>query len=230
MTTALLLLAKVHAHAAPALNFPGQHDVLSSANEMSIGTAILITLLGIVYLMYGFSMYKGLVMLNAVIVGGLAGAIIGQRFGGYTIAGGLLGAIITGGVTWPFMKYAVALMGGICGAFVGAAIWLTAGLEPQFAWAGGMTGLVGFGLFAFILFRGSIIMYTSIQGAAMVVTGLMGLIFKHQDMASRLAASINSQPLVMPILILIPAILGLIFQQTHSATAGGGDGGGDKKK
>jgi hypothetical protein len=226
MNFAFLMLAKAQ-QPHPTFHFPGQNELLGWANEMGIGTAILITLLGVIYLLYGWSMFKGLIMLNAVIVGGYIGAVIGLRVGGYALVGVLLGAIAAGAATWPLMKWAVAVMGGICGAFVGAAVWLTANLDPTFAWAGAMTGLVGFGLFAFILFRGSIIMYTSIQGSAMVIVGLLGLIFKYPEMSVKIGNSLGTQPLVMPILILVPAVLGLIFQQTHS---GGGDGGGGEKK
>jgi hypothetical protein len=96
-----------------------------------------------------------------------------------------------------------------------------------------MSGLVGFGLFSFILFRGSLIMYTSLQGAAMLITGLLSLAFKYQELAPKVTGGLNSQPMMLPLSVLIPAMLGLIYQQTHSAPVpggGGGGGGGDEKK
>ena len=88
-----------------------------------------------------------------------------------------------------------------------------------------MTGLVGFGLFAFILFRGSIITYTSLQGGLMLIIGVLGLLLKYPSWGPGLSQHMAGQPLAMPIAVLIPVILGLVYQQTHT---GGGDGGGAK--
>jgi hypothetical protein len=68
----------------------------------------------------------------------------------------------------------------------------------------------------------------------MVIVGLLGLAFKYQDFSPRLAHGVGGQPLLLPLLVLIPMIAGLIYQQTHSAAgaagAAGGDGGGDAKR
>ena len=215
----------------PITRFPGQHDLLGWCQDMGPGTAILLILVGMVFLLYGWSIFKPLVTLNAIVLGGYLGALIGQRYGGHLLAGGLIGSIIAAATTWPLMKWAVAVMGGIVGAFVGASAWLTLnGLDPHYAWAGALTGLVGFGLFSFILFRGSIIMYTSLQGSLMAVAGVLGLVFKYPDFTTRVSQSLSKQPLLLPVLVLIAAGMGLIFQQTHSG--GGGEAasaGGDKK-
>jgi hypothetical protein len=213
--------------------FPGQGDLMTWCQQMGPGTAILVAALGAVYLLYGWSMFKPLVILNAAIIGGYIGAVIGNRLEA-PLAGGILGALTAASITYPLLKWAVAVMGGICGALVGASIWRSFGLESQFAWAGAMTGLVGFGLFSFILFRGSIIMYTSLQGAIMLIIGVLGLAFKYQEFEPRISSSMNTQPMMLPIAVLVPTILGLIYQQTHSSggASGGGvpAGGGEKKK
>jgi hypothetical protein len=211
----------------PIKSFPGQGDLLTWCQEMGAGTGILFMLLGAVYLLYGWAMFKPLVMLNAAIVGGYVGAVLGERLGS-PLAGGVLGAMSSAAITFPLMKWAVAVMGGICGALVGASVWRTVNLDPNLAWAGAMTGLVGFGLFSFILFRGSVIMYTSLQGAIMVIIGALGVASKYQEFAPKIASSMTTQPMMLPIAVLIPTILGLIYQQTHSG--GGGDGAPEKKK
>jgi len=206
----------------PITRFPGQGDLINWCHDMSIGTGILLLIMGVVYLLYGWSMFKWLVTINAGIIGGYIGAAVGQRYG-YPLAIGTLCCIVAASITLPLMKWAVAVVGGICGALVGAAIWRTVGLEPTLAWAGAMTGLVGFGMLSFILFRGSIIMYTSLQGAMMLILGVLGLMFKHPDFIPRVTQTMTTQPFVLPVAVFIPAILGLIYQQTH---AGGSAGGG----
>jgi len=213
------------AHVQPVMHFPGQGDLLTWCQGMSIGTGLLLILLGLVYLLYGWSQYKWLVTVNAALIGMYVGAAIGARYN-YMLAGGALGGILAASATLPLVKWAVAVVGGVCGALVGAAIWQLAGLQPDMAWAGAMTGLVGFGMLSFILLRGSVIMYTSLQGAMMLIIGLLGLMFKHQDTIPKITQAMNTQPFVLPIAVFVPAILGLIYQQTHSSGGAGAGGGG----
>ena len=49
-------------------HFPEQADLLKFAQTMGPGMAALLIILGIVYLLFGFKIFKTLVMLNAVVV------------------------------------------------------------------------------------------------------------------------------------------------------------------
>ncbi len=122
-------------------------------------------------------------------------------------------------------------MGALCGIVVGVGVWRSVGLDIEVSWAGALIGMISFGLASFILFRGSIIMYTSIQGAMMFIMGLLGMILKYQDVTPKITHNMLTQPLIFPIAVLVPTILGLVFQQLHSppAKSEGGGGGGDKK-
>ena len=212
----------------PVTHFPGQTDLLEWCQTMGPGTGILLVLLGAAHLLYGWSLYKVLVTLNAAVVGGYIGAWIGMKAGA-TVAGGIVGAVTSAAICYPLMKWSVAGVGGIVGAMLGASVWRTFNLDPNYAWAGAMTGLVGFGLLSFILFRGSIIMYTSFEGAGLVIAGALGLAFKYQDLGGKVAASISSQPMALPAALLLASFAGLVFQQLRSAPAGVG-GDGDRKK
>ncbi len=129
------------------------------------------------------------------------------------------------------MKYAVAIMGGCFGALLGASLWRTLNLDPELVWAGALVGLVSFGMVSFILFRGSVMMYTSLQGSFMLVFGILGLIYQYEEFAADVTRHLKVQPYWLPAAIFIPAVIGLIFQQ-HNTTAGhgghgsGGGGGG----
>src|SRR3954463_2569582 len=215
----------------PMTKYPEQGDLLNFCLNMGLGTAVLLMLIGAVYLMYGWSLFKGLVTLNAAAVGGWAGSWVGIK-SGYPLAGMITGAVVLALLTFPLRKWAVAVMGALCGVVVGVGVWRSAGLEPDMSWAGAIIGMISFGLASFILFRGSIIMYTSIQGAMMFIIGLLGMILKYQDVTPKITHNMLSQPLIFPIAVLVPTILGLVFQQLHSPPAkeggkGGGGGGGD---
>jgi hypothetical protein len=206
-------------------HWPAQTDLLQAAQEMSPGVAALLVLAGVVYLIWGFYIFRILVTLNAAVVGGYLGLVIAQNSESQAVAV-VVGALVAAMIAWPLMKYAVAVMGAIFGALLGASVWRTFGLMPEVTWAGAAIGFVALGMFAFILFRASIMMYTSLQGSVMLVFGILGMIYKYQSVAPSLTDSLTVKPFLLPILILVPAMAGIIYQQ--SAYAGGG-GGGEKK-
>ncbi len=194
--------------------WPGQGDLIQWWQTMGPAEAVVLVLLGLVYLLFGYWAFKWLVTLNAAVAGAYVGALIGQK-GGNSVAGACIGGFLSAAIAWPLMNYAVALMGGVFGAALGASMWRTAGLEPHLAWAGALCGLIGFGLLSFIVFRASVIMYTSLQGSVMLIFGVLGLIYKYRDVAPRLTEHLTVQPYMLPIAIFIPALLGLIYQQTR---------------
>jgi hypothetical protein len=203
---------------------PRPDDLIVWCKDMRPGTSMLLITAGVIYLLFGFRVIKTLVMLNAVIIGGVIGAIIGGH-GETALACAIIGAFASAAIAWPAMKYAVALMGGLIGAMLGGAIWHAAGLPPELAWAGALVGLIGFGLLSFILFRGSVMMYTSLQGALMLVLGVLGLMYKYDEVAPQLTTHLHMEPFLLPAAVVIPAMIGLIFQQHQTSPAGGGHGG-----
>jgi hypothetical protein len=217
-------------------SWPQQTDLLSWCQQMTPGVAALLIILGIIYLLFGIQIFKGLILVNAAVVGAYVGNnLAGDGDPGVVCA--VIGAVVAAAIAWPAMKYAVALMGGFFGALLGASIWHTLILPPNLVWAGALVGLVGFGLLSFVLFRGSVMMYTSLQGAFMMVFGILGLIYQYQDIAANVSRHLKIQPFWLPAAIFIPAVLGLIFQQHNTASAhssgshgsgGGGSGGGKK--
>ena len=213
----------------PITHFPQQGDLLTWCRDMGPGTAVLLGLLGLIYLMYGWSLYRWLIMLNAAAIGAYIGAIIGVR-NQAAVVGGIMGGVVAAAMAYPLLKWAVAVIGGVVGAFVGAGLWKIAGQDPGYAWAGAMTGLVGFGMLSFIVFRGSLMLYTSAQGALMLLVGLLGLAFKYPDLAGKVGASLSGKPMAMPVMTLIGVVVGIWYQRTHSKPIGAASGGGDKEK
>jgi hypothetical protein len=204
-------------------HWPAQADLLVWCYDMSAAVAMLLVLLGVVYLLFGFFLFKPLVLLNAAFVGSLVGVYISQKTGG-PLPSGILGGFIGAAVTYPLMKWAVAVMGGLFGAILGLTLWRTFGLEAGFAWTGGLMGLIACGLLCFIIFRGSVMTYTSLQGSTMLVFGILSLIYKYQSLAPRLTESLQLKPFLLPMTVFIATILGLIYQQ-NSKLANAGAGG-----
>ncbi len=195
-------------------HWPAQTDIIGLCQNLGPAPATLLVGLGIIYLLFGYYWYKTLIMVNAICLGSFLGLVIGQRFGNPWV-GAFLGGCLSAAITWPQMKYAVAVMGALVGAVIGAGLWASFGLETQFAWAGAMMGLIFFGLMCFILFRGSIMMYTSFQGSVMLVFGLLGLILKYENVGSPLATKMIVNNFLLPLFVLVPAIAGILYQQAN---------------
>src|SRR3954471_7724086 len=132
-------------HPAGWMNFPahwpGQTDLLLWFNDMGSAVALLLIMLGLVYLLFGFYLFKPLVLLNAAFIGSMIGVFISGKTGG-ALPSGILGGFVAAAATYPLMKWAVALMGGLFGALLGFTLWRTFGLEAGFAWTGGCMGLI----------------------------------------------------------------------------------------
>jgi len=245
MMLPFILLAAQNVHAekaaagasvAPAfpVAWPHQIDLLTRCQEMSPGIAALLILAGVIYLLFGFKIFKALVMLNAAAIGGYVAAVMYGGHGEQTAAAVLICAFAAAALAWPTMKYAVAIMGGLFGAALGGSLWKLLLPEQNLLWAGALMGLVAFGLLSFVLFKASVMMYTSLQGSFMLVFGCLGLIFKYQEIAPQVLAHLNKQSFVLPAIVFVPAMVGWIYQH-HNATAkpgggGGGGGGGSGKK
>jgi hypothetical protein len=198
-------------------HWPAQGDLLQWCQQTSPGAAALLVMCGLVYLMFGWYAFKGLVTLNAAMAGGCLGAIIGDRIADAALVGGVVGAIMAAATTWPMMKYAIAIMGGLFGALLGAAMWRSFNLEPHLAWAGGLVGLILFGMLSFVLFKASIMMFTSLQGAVMLTFGVLSLALRYPSVAPQILQHLAVKPFLLPLAVFIPMMLGLVYQQTQQA-------------
>ncbi len=193
--------------------WPAQTDLLTACQNMGPGESCILVLLGIIYLMFGYAIFKLLVTFNALAAGAYLGAILGKT-GNAVAAGALIGAIIAAAITFPLMKYAVMIMGGIFGAALGASLWRQGGLQADLAWAGALSGMIFFGMLSMIVFRGSVILYTSLQGSVMLVFGILGLLYKYQSMAPDVTAMFSKRAFILPTVVLLPALVGLLYQQS----------------
>src|SRR5688500_7792744 len=125
-TTAITLAAAARKASDPATttwfksmsvpaSWPGQMDLLQWTQKLGAGMATMLILLGIVYLMFGFYLFKGLVIMNAACVGAWLGVLVGDKSGS-AVPCAVLGAFIAAAVAIPLMKWAVAVHGGLLGA------------------------------------------------------------------------------------------------------------------
>jgi len=176
---------------------------------------------GVLCMLQGYKLYKGVVMLAALVVGVAVGYRLGQHIQAEAIVAGCLGVLLAV-VAWPTMKYAVAVCGGLAGAFLGANAWTAcaehlaatggAALPADQYWAGALIGLVLFGLLSFILFELSVVLFTSVSGSLLAVMGIVALLLQVPAWRGAIGDAIAANPLVMPLLVVVPAAVGLVLQ------------------
>jgi len=184
---------------------------------------VLVMAVGVVALLLGWKLFKVVVVANATCIGGLVGMRLGSMVQGPNmpligmIAGGLLLAVLA----MPLMKYAVSLMGALAGAFAGYGLWdyvasaIGTPEVAQYAWAGALIGLVTLGLLAFVIFRMVIMIFTSFQGAVMVVAASLSLLVKYVPASQGFHDAVLNNIHLPPLLITVPAVIGFALQ--HNA-------------
>jgi hypothetical protein len=197
-------------------------------HDMDPGSAALLLILGIVFLLFGFTIYRALIALTAAILGAYLGFGITEKMQNMSLIGLSVGAVIFGAVAWVWTNWIAAAIGAIIGGLLGSAVWQMAGLNPAFAWSGALTGAVFLGLLCFILFRISVIIYTSLQGAVMLAFGALGMAYRY-DAAGKFADErMRAWPMLLPVTVLVFMLCGIGYQYMK-APAGQGGGGGKSK-
>ncbi len=207
---------------------PSQEQYINYLMSLGILEGIVLLACGLVYLLYGWKVFRILIVVNAAILGGFLGVQAGQLLQGQNMPlfGAVAGAVLLAALAWPLMKFAVSIMGGLIGSVLGFFIWTSVsnaagnpGLN-QYAWAGALIGLVTLGLLAFIIFRITIIIFTAVQGAFLTVGAIMALLMKFEMPRARLLTAFSSNPHLLMLVVLVPTLIGFGLQYTGTRKKG----------
>lgn len=196
--------------------------LIGALEQTGVVVAAIFVAVGLTCLLQGYKLYKIVVLMTALALGVAVGYKLGQTIEAEVIAAGCLGVMLAV-IAWPFMKFAVALCGGLAGAFIGANAWSAVAeqinasgavsLPPDAYWAGALIGLILLGLLSFILFELSVVVFTSISGSTLAVLGIIALLLQVPAWHHAVADAIQANPLVVPMLVVVPAVIGLVLQQ-----------------
>lgn len=218
-------------HLLAAQSLPAQQQALESLTSGEVFFPAALLIIGVLVVMFGFLAYRWIVVFNCVALGFYLGGLLGQRAQIATVAA-VLGALLFGAISWPLMKYAVAISGGLVGAIVGMAVWAYCEQPMAMSWAGGLIGLIVLGMLSFILFKTSVILFTCVQGALMFVLGAAALFMRYTPWSSQAQDAFSHRPILMPLFVLSIAFLGMIWQHQKHGLIGndGAPGGGSAPK
>ncbi|MCK5175087.1 MAG: hypothetical protein KAR47_16960 [Planctomycetes bacterium] len=179
--------------------------------------AVLAISFGVVYLMYGWRIFRVLVVISFALLGMLAGIHVGKFFNGSEIWGGVVGLLLAAFLSMPLMKWCVCILGAAAGGILTGGLWYAFELPQTYIWAGSLVGVVAGGMISFIVLKAAVMLFTSLGGSGITVVGALALLHLYETTVASPATD-NIHNLVfekdwfLPVALMVPTILGMMLQ------------------
>lgn len=190
-------------------------SIWEQVTSLSWLQAVIAISFGVVYLLYGWRIFKVLVVICFGLVGLFVGIKIGTRFDSQ-ILGGIIGISVLAGISVPLMRWAVSILGAIAGGILAGGIWYACELPEEYILAGAIIGIVAGGMISFIIFKIAVMLFTSFGGGALIVTGMLALFYHYESIqeppTESVKAMLYSHHWFVPVLLLAPTFIGVIVQ------------------
>ncbi|UCC98203.1 MAG: hypothetical protein JSW66_20445 [Phycisphaerales bacterium] len=169
---------------------------------------------GVVCLFYGWRVFKVLVVINFGLLGLVLGMGITQKIVGLNnqLAGGLIGMGVLAVLSVPLMRWAVCVLGAAAGGILTSGIWYACGLNEQYIWAGGLIGVVAGGMISFIVFKAAVILFASMWGSSLIVSGALALLYIYPKTTQQVESMVFTVRWFLPTVLMIPTMVGIIAQ------------------
>ena len=105
----------------------------------------------------------------------------------------------------------------VAGGILAAGIWHSFNLPQEFVWAGTLTGLVAGGMISFVVFKLSVMLFTSLGGTSLILVGAFALIYRYETFANdppttHLNQLYYNNPWFLPLLLTAGTLLGILIQ------------------
>jgi hypothetical protein len=185
--------------------------------------AVIAISFGIVWLLYGWRIFKILVVISFALLGLYLGITVGKQFSGEGVNisnevwAGIIGLALFAFVSVPLMRWCVCALGAVAGGTLTSGLWYAFGLPQVYIWAGAIIGIVAGGMISFIVFKVAVMLFTSLGGGAITMVGVLALL--HQYETKMVAPpTTNIHDLVfdnqwfLPAALILPTVIGIITQ------------------
>ncbi|MFA5553453.1 MAG: hypothetical protein WCZ89_00590 [Phycisphaerae bacterium] len=178
---------------------------------------------GVICIMYGWRVFKALVVIAFALIGMLAGVIIAKEISGdnHEVFGGLIGLLILGALALPLIKWAVSILGAIAGGIVTAGFWYAFNFPEKYIWAGGLIGVVAGGMIAFIALKWAVMLFSSLGGSALVVVGVLALFYLWPDTRADVQKLVFDKNWFLPVALIVPTTIGFFLQYRFLKSSSG---------
>lgn len=195
-------------------------DMLAMLSGVPLVLAAVLVVLGVLCVLNGYRWHKWVIVALALLLGAGVGHIMSVyvgKSGVIAAAGGLLFAVIA----TPMLRFTVAIFGGLAGAFIGTNAWSAiATSAPDAAWAGAAMGFIILALASFILFRQTVVTFTSVGGGAMIVFGLITILMQVPAWQEPLKSHLSANHLIVPLLVAMAGLMGIVLQESKNRGEG----------
>ena len=175
-------------------------------------TACALLAAGIIFAIYGWRISKVLAVINFAVIGGFVGHYLAGRLGIHDLACTVGLAVILAGLCIWQNRHGVSLLAGGAGGILGAAFCYSLNTDEPWIWAGLLLGFVTFALLAFIIYKVAAVLYSSVEGSALMVAGTLSLLSTQPSIAGPLVESIHTRIYLLPIMLAVPTIASIIIQ------------------
>ena len=174
---------------------------------------------GMVYLLYGWRIFRIMVVICFAFAGMYVGMLAGQRFGGNgsQLWGGVIGVCAATAVSMSLIKWGVSVLGAAAGGIVTGGLWYAFGLPEQYIWAGAVIGIVAGGLMSFILLKISVMLFTSLGGSVILGISFLALLYQYQTKvmippSENIHEMMFGKTWFLPLIIIVPTMIGMVVQ------------------
>ena len=169
---------------------------------------------GAVCLVYGWRVFKMLVVISFGLLGLILGLTVSDKVSGgeSQILGGLIGLGLLAALSVPLMRWAVSILGAVAGGILTSGIWYACGLTETYIWAGALIGIVAGGMISFIIFKVAVILFSSLGGSGLMATGVLALLYLYPQTTEKVEELIFTQKWFLPTMLMAPTLVGLILQ------------------
>ncbi|MBM4103214.1 MAG: hypothetical protein FJ263_04070 [Planctomycetes bacterium] len=174
---------------------------------------------GMVYLLYGWRIFRIMVVICFAFAGMYAGMLVGQRLGGQgsELWGGVIGVCAAAAVSMSLIKWGVSVLGAAAGGIVTGGLWYAFGLPEQYIWAGAVIGIVAGGLMSFILLKISVMLFTSLGGSVILGISFLALLYQYQTKvmnppSGNIHEMMFGKTWFLPLIIIVPTMIGMVVQ------------------
>lgn len=169
---------------------------------------------GVVCLFYGWRVFKILVVINFALLGLVLGITITERVVGLKnqLVGGLIGMGLLAVLSVPLMRWAVCILGAAAGGILTSGLWYACNLTERYIWAGALIGMIAGGMISFIIFKAAVILFSSLWGSGLIVTGFLALLYLYPKTTEQVEKLIFDLKWFLPAALTLPTVAGIILQ------------------
>lgn len=169
---------------------------------------------GTVCLLYGWRVFKVLVVISFGLLGLFLGIMASEKINGeqHQVLGGLIGLGLMAAISVPLMRWAVSILGAVAGGILTSGLWIACQLPEQYWWAGGLIGVIAGGMISFIIFRIAVMLFSSFGGSGLVVVGVLALLHQYSQTTEQVRELFFNTRWFLPAALLIPTAVGVILQ------------------